>query len=143
MASYVLGMNAKAYYGATGTVIGSMTEMDNARDLTLNMEAGEADVTTRANSGWRGKAATLKECSVDFEMVWKPSDPAFQAIKDAFIASDTIELAVLDQARETSGAQGPKGEFSITKFSRNEKLEEAITVSVTAKLATFREWVEV
>jgi len=28
-------------------------------------------------------------------------------------------------------------------FSRNEALEEAITVSVTAKLAVFDEWVEV
>jgi hypothetical protein len=49
----------------------------------------------------------------------------------------------LDQARETAGAQGPKGSFSITSFSRNEALEEAITVSVTAKLAVFDEWVEV
>ena len=36
-----------------------------------------------------------------------------------------------------------KGSFSITSFSRNEALEEAITVSVTAKLAVFDEWVEV
>ena len=41
----------------------------------------------------------------------------------------------------TAGAT--KGSFSITSFSRNEALEEAITVSVTAKLATFDEWVEV
>ena len=41
------------------------------------------------------------------------------------------------------GAQGPLGDFSITNFSRNEPLEEGVTVSVTAKLAKFEEWVEV
>ena len=32
-----------------------------------------------------------------------------------------------------AGSQGLRASFSITKFSRNEPLEEAITVSVTAK----------
>ncbi len=49
----------------------------------------------------------------------------------------------MDQARETTGAQGPKGSFSITGFSRSEPLEEGMTVSVTAKLAVFDEWVVV
>jgi hypothetical protein len=39
-----------------------------------------------------------------------------------------------------AGGEGIDGDFSITNFSRNEALEEAVTVSVTAKLSTFREW---
>ena len=133
--TFVLGMNAKIMLGTA--------EMSNVRDVTLTMEAGEADITTRGNSGWRATAPTLRECTAEFEMVWKPGDAGFDAIKAAFLAGTAIELAVLDQARETTGAQGPKGSFSITSFSRNEALEEAITVSVTAKLAVFAEWVEV
>jgi hypothetical protein len=76
-------------------------------------------------------------------MVWQPGDAGFNAVKNAFLTSGTIELAILDQAKATSGAQGPKGSFSITSFSRNEALEEAITVSVTAKLAAFDQWVVV
>ena len=34
------------------------------------------------------------------------------------------------------------GDFSITNFSRNEALEEAIVADVTAKLAVFVEWYE-
>ena len=44
---------------------------------------------------------------------------------------------------ETSG-QGLQADFSITNFSRNEALEEAITVSVTAKVtysATAPSWI--
>jgi TP901-1 family phage major tail protein len=143
MPTFILGKDAKIYQGAAGAELSAMTEMSNVRDVTLNLEAGEADITTRANSGWRATAPTLRECTAEFEMVWKPGDTGFDAIKLAFLGGTTIELAVLDQARTVSGAQGPKGSFSITSFSRNEALEEAITVSVTAKLAVFDEWVEV
>jgi len=143
MADFILGMDAKIYQGTAAAALGALTEMDNARDVTLNLEAGEADITTRANSGWRATAPTLRGCTVDFEMVWKPGDAGFDAVKAAFLANDTLELAILDQDRATSGAQGPKGSFSITSFSRNEALEEAIKVSVTAKLETFDEWVDV
>jgi len=123
--------------------IGALAEMGNVRDVTLTLEAGEADITTRANSGWRATAPTLRECTAEFEMVWKPGDAGFDAVKNAFLTSATLELAILDQDKATAGAQGPKGSFSITSFSRNEALEEAITVSVTAKLAEFDEWVVV
>lgn len=137
-ATYVLGMNAKIYFGVDGA-----TELDNVKDVTLTMEAGEADITTRANDGWRATAPTLRECTAEFEMVWRPGDAGFDAIKDAFLTNVTIELMILDGAKTTNGSQGPHGLFSITNFSRNEALEEAITVSVTAKLAEYEEWKKV
>ena len=140
---FLLGMNAKIYQGPTGTALASLTEMDNVKDVTLNLEAGEADVTTRANQGWRATAPTLRECTAEFEMLWKPGDTGFDAIKTAFLTSATIALAVLTGEKATSGTEGPRGDFSITNFSRNEPLEEGVTVSVTAKLAKFEEWVEV
>ena len=144
MATYVLGMNAGLYQGAAGeTDPAMMNEVDNVRDVTLSLEAGEADITTRGNSGWRATAPTLRECSVEFQMVWRPGDTVFDAIKAAFLSAGTVALAVLDQKRTVSGAQGPLGDFSITNFSRNEALEEAIVADVTAKLARFEEWHEV
>ena len=135
MSEFVLGMNAKLYYGAAGAT--AATEMGNVKDVTLTLEAGEADVTTRANSGWRATAPTLRECTAEFEMVWDPTDAGFTAIKNAFLTAGLVALKILDQ----DGGQGPDGDFAITSFSRNEALEEAITVSVTAKLAEFRSWV--
>ncbi len=143
-ATYVLGMNAKIYHGDAGDDTPStMTELDNVKNVTLTMEAGEADITTRANSGWRATAPTLKTCTVEFEMVWKPGDAGFDAVKAAFLANTTLALAVLDGAEDVVGTQGPIGDFGITNFSRNEALEEAIVADVTAKLAVFVEWHEV
>lgn len=73
-----LGMEAKIYYKAGGQGGGgSWTELTNVRDVTLSLETGEADVTTRANAGWRATVATLKEASVEFEMVWDTADAGF------------------------------------------------------------------
>ncbi len=143
MADFILGMNAKIYQGAADADLTTLTEMSNVKDVTLSMEAGEADVTTRANSGWRATAPTLRECTCEFEMIWKPGDVCFEAIKTAFLNAQEVALAVLTDAKDASGAEGPRGNWSITNFSRNEALEEAITVSVTAKLAKFEEWVAV
>ena len=147
MSDFLLGMNAKIYQGAAAADPATLdpatlTEMGNVKDVTLSLEAGEADVTTRANSGWRATAPTLRECSCEFEMVWKPGDAGFEAIKSAFLTAGTVALAVLTGAHNESGAEGPVGNWSITNFSRSEALEEAVTVSVTAKLAAFGQWYE-
>jgi len=141
--TYQLGMNAKIYEGAEGAALEALTELDNVKDVTVTLEAGEADVSTRANSGWRATAATLRECTVEFEMLWKPGDEAFEDVKDAFLAGDLLRLAPLTGARDAAGSEGPVGDYAITGFTRNEPLEEGITVSVTAKLATFSEWLTV
>lgn len=146
MPDFLLGMNAKIYQGAAAAALGALTEMNNVRDVTLNMEAGEADHTTRANQGWRAVAPTLREMSVDFEMVWQPGDAGFEAIRTAFLANGTLELAILDQDVSVTipageGASGPKGTFSITSFTRAEPLEEVQMVSVSAKLSLYDAWI--
>ena len=119
-----LGMEAKLYYGAAGAT--ANTELTNVKDVTLNLETGEADVTTR---GWRATVATLKNGSVEFEMIWDTSDAGFTAIREAYFNNTAIALAILDGAN----GEGLDADFSITNFTRNEPLEEAMTVSVTAK----------
>jgi len=128
-----LGMEAKLYRNSGNYSTPTWVEMPNVKDLTLNLETGEADVTTRGNAGWRATVGTLKDGSIEFEMIWDTADAGFTAIRQAFFGNTTVEMAVMDGAIATSGTQGLRATFSITKFSRNEPLEEAITVSVTAK----------
>ena len=139
-----LGMDAKLYYKAGGQdAVGEWLELANTKDVTLSLEAGEADVTTRANNGWRATVATVKDGTVEWEMVWDTGDAGFGAIKDAFLTNGVIGLQVLDDA--TGTGEGLQADFMITNFSRNEALEEAITVSVSAKVtysATAPTWIE-
>ena len=133
--AYVLGMNAKLYYN-TGTY-GSptWTEISNVRDVTLSLERGDSDITTRGGGGWRQSVATIADGSVDFQMVWDNTDTAFAAIKTAFIEATTVEFLVLDGSSSTTGNQGLRAEMAITSFNRNEGLEDALTVDVSAKTA--------
>ncbi|HUU96242.1 MAG TPA: hypothetical protein VM487_10915 [Phycisphaerae bacterium] len=80
--TFVLGMNAGLYQGPAGSDDpATMSEVDNVRDVNLTLEAGEADVTTRGNSGWRATAPTLRECQVEFQMVWRPGEAGFTSQK--------------------------------------------------------------
>jgi len=138
---FKLGMEATLNYKVGGQAAGgAWLELTNVRDVTLNLEAGEADVTTRANAGWRATVATLKEASVEFEMVWDTADAGFDAIRDAFLNNTIIGLQVLD----ADAGEGLQADFMVTAFSRGEPLEESITVSVTVKVtysATPPSWI--
>lgn len=132
-------MNAKVYYGKAGETGIPKHEIGNVKDVTLNLEAGEADITTRDNGGFRATAPTLKECSAEWEMILRDNDSALAAIRTAWRNGTPIPLAILTDKVELDG-DGPVGDFSVTNCTRNEPLEEAITYSVSVKLAKFRGW---
>lgn len=122
-----LGMEAKLYYGVAGST--ATNEITNVKDLTVNLETGEADVTTRANAGWRATVPTLKSGTIEFEMVWDTEDAAFAAMMDAWLNNTAIAILALDAESGT----GLDADCSVTNFTCNQPLEEAITASVTVK----------
>ena len=128
-----LGLDGKLYLNQGTYEAPDWFEMTNVRDLTLNLEKGEADVTTRGNNGWRAIKATLKESSIEFEMVWDTADASFSAIFGAWMNNEDLELAVMDGDIEEPGAQGLRATFTVITCSRSEPLEEAMTASVTIK----------
>ncbi len=128
-----LGMDGKLYFDAAGAANDTWTELANVKDLTLNLETGETDVTTRANNGWRATAATLKDGTIEFEMQWDPTDAGFTAIQNAYFNNVAIGIACMDGDIAVAGAQGLVADMSVTNFSRSEPLEEGMTVSVTLK----------
>lgn len=139
----VLGWEGILNYKAGGVAaVGSYAELTNVRNVTLSLEAGEADVTTRANNGWRATIPTLKEGTIEFEMVWDESDTGFTAVKNAFFGGTVLGI----QALSGDPGQGLEADFAVTNFSRNEDLEEAMIVSVSLKItysATAPAWITV
>jgi hypothetical protein len=128
-----LGLDAKLYRNTGTFPAPAWNEVSNVKDVTLTLEAGEADVTTRGNNGWRATVATLKDAGIEFEMVWDSADPDFAAFRDAFLNRGAVEVAVMDGPIATSGSQGLRATCMVTKFTRTEPLEEAIAVAVTIK----------
>ncbi|HAT10336.1 MAG TPA: hypothetical protein DCS97_07030 [Planctomycetes bacterium] len=129
--SFKLGLNAKLYRDSGS----AWDEVTNVKDLTLSLEKGEADVSTRGNNGWKATIAALKDASVEYNMVYDLNDTDMVAIRDAFLNNTVVRFLVLDGAVDAAaaGSQGLKASFMITSFKIPQNLEEAIMVEVTMK----------
>lgn len=140
--SMKLGKDAVAYYHATPTTaLSSMTLiLSGVRDVQLNIGAGSAKVTTRASGGWENELATLRTLSVTCKIPLDPTDAGYIQLATSFLAGTTFAAAFLTDAKAVVGAEGPVGDFSVTKFDRNEPLDGEIEVDVELKLAKFTAW---
>ena len=141
---FILGMNGKLYYDATALLdtpdTGDWTLITNATNVTTSTETGETDVTTRANSGWRATATTLKDATIELELLYKAVDLAFDALEAAWEAGTEIAIAAMDGLIATVGSKGLAGNFIVSSFTRSEPLEEGMTVTVTLKPSSFTDW---
>ena len=157
-----LGMNGRLYRLTTGTraswgtadsdgihvaaAPANLDEVGNVRDVTLNLSQDVADVTTRGNNGWKASAATLKDGSIEFEMLWDPANDDFAKVFAAWLNNTTIAVAVLDGTKTTDGVQGLWADFAVIDFSKEEPLTDAQKVKVKLQPGASNvapEWVEV
>jgi TP901-1 family phage major tail protein len=138
------GMDCKLYYDTTPLAgipsTGNWTEAANIRNVNTNLETGEADATTRANGGWRQTVPTLKDGTIEFEMLQVPDDAAFDAFETAWKAGAEIAVAAMSGAVATSGSKGLAGNFMVTNFSRSEALEDVVVYNVTLKPSSYNTW---
>ena len=67
-----LGLDAKLFRGTAGTQ--GTIEVTNVKDVSLSLESGEADVTTRKAKGWKLSVATLKEASLEITILYDTED---------------------------------------------------------------------
>lgn len=135
-----LGLDAKAYHGTAGTTADQ--EMENIREVTLNVERGEADASVRGGQGWRSTVPVLRDGTAEFVMLFDPADTAFQEIQAAFFQQNQpIALMFL----HAENGDGLDADWHIFNFSRPEPLEDVLVVNVTAKVYTGERvpvWVE-
>ena len=132
----VLGLYAFTALNSGTTAAPVYTELLNTKDETLNMESALSDVTTRAANGWRLQVGTLSDASVDTQALYKAgTDANFDTIRDAFLNKTRILMGFFDGDPAGAGAgntvSGLTGGFSVTNFTQNRALEEAIMVDVT------------
>lgn len=145
MGTVRLGKDAVAYYHATaGTVLAGMSAvLSGVSDVTLNMGAGSAKVSTRGSGGWEVELSTLRTLEVGLKIPLDPSDAGYQALEYSYLNSVPLAAAFLTDLKSVAGAIGPVGDFSVAKFDRGEPLEGEVSVDVTLKLAKFTAWCRV
>lgn len=105
-------------------------EVTNVRDLTRSLEKSLADASIRGTS-FRLQVGTLKDLSVEFQMVYDPADTAYEAFEEAFFDDLDIELLILDGPIGTAGSKGIRFEAQVSNFTVNEALEDVGLTDVT------------
>lgn len=131
--SHVLSENAKFYRNSGSYGSPSWDLISNVKDLTLNLDKDETDVTTRASGGFKEFVDGLIDASIEFSMLWDTADTNFTAIRTAFFAKTAVEFLILDGDEGTAGSQGLRVTCMVKGFTRNEALGEALMVDVNIR----------
>lgn len=144
-----LGKDAKLYRSANlltaandAAVTGATwVEVDEVKNVNLDGPASEADKTTRASGGWKQTASTQRDLAISFDLhVPKAGSTNYEAIRAAYVGSTEIAMLALDMDKDTTKAEGPASNWTITGLNRTEELENVVVYSVTAKPSSFTQW---
>ena len=131
-----IGLNCKLYRntatGSTAYATPTWTEIVNVRDVTIPMTKGEAD-TSRRGSTWKTRRGTLKDASIDFQLIHDDADPAFTALLASYVDGTPIDLLALDGATSDPYAQGLRATCEVFNFQPGQPLEGAVVYDVSCK----------
>ncbi len=134
----VLGLNAVTAINSGTTATPVWEIEDKIKDETLNMETALSDVSTRASKGFRLQVGTLSDAGVDASLLYLAADvPAGSqqdVIRQAFFDKSRLLMGFFDgdpAGSDIGKVSGLVGGFSVTQFSQNRQLEEALMIDVT------------
>ena len=117
--------------GTYGTPVWNVIQ--DTRDVTLNLTTDEADATTRG-MGYKARLATLKDGSVDVDIVANTASDDYPVLRDGWLNKTVFDLAIADGPLATSGTQYFRGDHQLFGFSRKEGLTDAVLVTCPFKL---------
>lgn len=132
--SFKMGIDGKLYVCAAG-IAGSpvWTEVDTAKDVTLNLADDAVDLTTRAGGGWKLTGQGLRDAGVEFSLPWDPDNAAFAILWAAFIGRDAVGVACMDGDITTSGSEGLWADMAVVSFTRDESMAGEMMANISIK----------
>lgn len=129
----VLSEDAKLYYNTATYGSPNWVEITDVKDLTLNLDKGEADATTRGSGGFSEFLDGLIDASIEFSLLWDNGSSVFTAIRTAFFNKTALEFLCLDGPTGTEGSEGLRATCMVKSFTRNENLGEALMADITIR----------
>src|SRR5262245_8182102 len=129
-----VGLDMFAYVNTATFASPTWLLIDVCRDVTVDMSKGEADLSLRGST-WRRRRGTLKEGSISMELLYAPGNPSYDKIADAFLAGTILDIALSDGTLPAGPANYFRADVEVFGFTRNEPLEDAVTISSTMNIA--------
>lgn len=127
-----IGLECKLYRN-TGTYETPVwSEIKNARDVTVPLTKGEAD-TSRRGSTWKTRKGTLKDASIDFQLIQDDGDAHFAALFQSYVAGTKVDILALNGDIGDDNAEGLRATCEVFNFQDAQALEAAVVYDVSAK----------
>lgn len=132
-----VGLDCYFYYCSTALgdanppADATWVEVGAVKDASASGEVGTADVTSRGNRNRRAHRPTLIDDTLELTALWDPEDAGLLAFQTARLNRTSVAIAMMDGDIEVAGSRGIVGNFYVTKFGRNEALEQGVEVPIT------------
>ena len=132
--SAVAGQDCKLYYDSASNVASpTWVLITKAKDVSVPSTADAADASARY-SRYKKYVAGLVDESIQFGYQYSTdSDTIWDALKGAYVAGTSLQMAVADGAIATNGTTYHKDWYIFTEFSSEENLDGSKTFQVTAQ----------
>jgi hypothetical protein len=141
---YRLSTGSRASWGTLNATDGvyesatppaSLDEIPNCREVTIPLEDGLADTSTRGNNGFKSQLPTLTDVTIDIPMVFDETDADYTALLKAKLAKSVIALAFLSGDKATVGTSGFWADFYVHKMQKSEPIDGAQMMTFTVVVA--------
>jgi hypothetical protein len=127
-----IGLNCKLYRNTASYAAPTWVEITGARDVTVPMSKGEAETSTRGST-WKYRKGTLKDVSIDFQLLMEPGDAGFAALLASYTDGTDLELLVLNGAITDVDAEGLRARVEVFSFQDAQPLEGVQAFDVSCK----------
>jgi predicted secreted protein len=117
--------------GTYGTPVWS--KIDKQKDLGLNLEKEEADVTNRDSAGWEETVGTIKKANIEFDILYVRTNTSHTALQNSFLNGTAMDCLILDGDSAEVGAKGYRMQLEVMSWPREENLKEAMKTAVKMK----------
>lgn len=140
--SYRLGFEAVLLHNTatdnTAYASPTWTENDTVKDMALNLEGDEVDVSMRRGKGWKATARGLRDAPIEIVMVKERGNTLQAAFRDAFFnPRRTLDLLILDGPLQVAAGQvaseGLRAHFEVLSYTENQNLADGQLITVSIK----------
>jgi hypothetical protein len=125
--------DAAAASGAT------WVEVKSARDVELQLDGGEGDISKREFKFDLTKVTNLT-ASIEVTMPLDIADAHYIAFETAAINGSPIAIAAMSGDIATTGERGLVGNFSVFSLPRSEPRDGAVEISFTLRPTSHPQW---
>ena len=120
------GFSGQLFIGTAGNGASATSELQDARDVTINLNGETFEVSSRRSAPWKEFVSGWREWSVDIGSVHRNDQDTLDTLEAAYTGGTLISVRVID-----GDGDGYYGDCYVTDFSREEPLSDAMARSIT------------